>query len=72
MANYPNMSYCMYENTLSALNQVISDLEERDGIYGLDEYGKKLSDVEFSCAAALISRCKKIVEEFDLDHIPEK
>jgi len=28
MSNYPNMSYCMYQNTKLALQQIIGDLEE--------------------------------------------
>ena len=28
MSNYPNMSYCMYQNTRLALQQILGDLEE--------------------------------------------
>jgi len=28
MSNYPNMSYCMYQNTRLALQQILNDLEE--------------------------------------------
>ena len=28
MSNYPNMSYCMYQNTRRALQQILGDLEE--------------------------------------------
>ena len=28
MADYPNMSYCMYQNTRLALQQILGDLEE--------------------------------------------
>jgi len=28
MADYPNMSYCMYQNTRLALRQILGDLEE--------------------------------------------
>jgi len=28
MSDYPNMSYCMYQNTRRALQQIIGDLEE--------------------------------------------
>ncbi len=28
MSNYPNMSYCMYQNTKLALQQILGDLEE--------------------------------------------
>jgi len=28
MTDYPNMSYCMYQNTRLALRQILGDLEE--------------------------------------------
>jgi hypothetical protein len=28
MRDYPNMSYCMYENTALALNQILGDLND--------------------------------------------
>jgi hypothetical protein len=28
MSNYPNMSYCMNENTLAALKQVLDAMQE--------------------------------------------
>ena len=30
MSNYPNMSYCMFENTLAAMRQVLSNMDEQD------------------------------------------
>jgi hypothetical protein len=31
MSNYPNMSYCMNQNTLTALQQVVDTMQE-DGV----------------------------------------
>jgi hypothetical protein len=28
MSDYPNMSYCMYQNTKRALQQILNDLDE--------------------------------------------
>lgn len=34
MSNYPNMSYCMFENTASAMMQIIEAMKEEDvGLY---------------------------------------
>ena len=45
--NNPNMSYCMYENTLAALNQLYYDLEEAvDDCKTITKYRKELSSEE--------------------------
>ena len=33
MSNYPNMSYCMCENTLAALNQVLTAMKEEGPMF---------------------------------------
>ena len=39
MTSYPNMSYCAYENTVSAMQQICDDLSEAlDDQMSLDEY----------------------------------
>lgn len=39
MSNYPNMSYCMYENTVGALNQICNDLSDAlDDQVTIEEY----------------------------------
>lgn len=40
MSNYPNMSYCMCENTLSALDQVLTAMQE-EGPEFLREMGRE-------------------------------
>ena len=44
MSNYPNMSYCMFENTVHAMQQVFRDLQDAldDGTSPAD-YRKALS-----------------------------
>jgi hypothetical protein len=36
MSNYPNMSYCMNENTLSALKQVLDTMQEEGPAFLLE------------------------------------
>lgn len=44
MSNYPNMSYCMYENTVQALNQICNDLSDSlDDQVTIEEYRKDRS-----------------------------
>lgn len=44
MSNYPNMSYCMYENTVHALNQICNDLGDAlDDQITIEEYRKDRS-----------------------------
>ena len=44
MSNYPNMSYCMYENTVGALNQICNDLSYAlDDQVTIEEYRKDRS-----------------------------
>ncbi len=39
MSNYPNMSYCMYENIVHAMNQICNDLSDSiDNYVSLNEY----------------------------------
>ena len=33
MSNYPNMSYCMCENTLLAMNQIITAMQEEGPMF---------------------------------------
>lgn len=44
MTSYPNMSYCAYENTVSAMQQICDDLSEAlDDQMSLGEYRKARS-----------------------------
>ena len=44
MRDYPNMSYCMYENTTNALRQILDALEEAtENSVSVESYRKGLS-----------------------------
>ena len=63
MSNYPNMSYCMFENTLHAMNQVFRDLQDAldDGTSPAD-YRKALSSrQEADAYDSLKEMCEDIV-----------
>ena len=63
MSNYPNMSYCMFENTVHAMNQVYRELQEAqdDGI-SPDDYRKALSSrQEAEAYDSLKEMCEDII-----------
>lgn len=57
MSNYPNMSYCMCENTLGALGQVLEAMQEGD-----TEFVKDLSRTERRAFEELFEACKEFME----------
>lgn len=59
MSNYPNMSYCMYQNTKNALQQILGDLEEvhMEGV----TYSEYVDDLSFEERSAM----KELVNIFE-------
>lgn len=69
MSNYPNMSYCMTENTVLALRQVVTAMVEEG-----PDFVQGLSPSELSAYRALFNLCEEFVataeeieEEIDRD-----
>ena len=61
MSNYPNMSYCMYENTVGALNQICYDLSDSlDDCVSIGEYRKARSSRQ---EAEAFDRIKHMCED---------
>ena len=63
MRNYPNMSYCMFENTQGAMNQLAEFMIEADQDDVLD-----ISRTELRAMQELVGYCEqyiRLVEEFD-------
>ena len=57
MSNYPNMSYCMCENTMSAMRQVLSAMED-EGV----EFLQNLSREERRAFQSLFDACETFLE----------
>ena len=57
MSNYPNMSYCMCENTLLAMRQVIDAMQEQGPEFLLD-----LSREEKRAFRELFNACEDFVD----------
>ena len=63
MSNYPNMSYCMFQNTQMAMDQLITFMQEADQDDMLD-----MSKDELRAMQELFGYCeqfRKLAEEFD-------
>jgi len=67
MSNYPNMSYCMCENTLSALGQVIEAMREEGPMFlkELNRYEKRAFQELFSTCEDFMSLSEELQEEFE-------
>jgi hypothetical protein len=57
---YPNMSYCMFENTTRAMNQILGALVEVDSKEGLE-----LNQYEKSAYSRLKELCEEIIYEME-------
>ena len=63
MSNYPNMRYCMFQNTLGAMNQLAEFMIEADQDDVLD-----MSKDELRAMRELFGYCEqylRLAEEFD-------
>ena len=63
MSNYPNMSYCMFQNTRAAMDQLALFMYEADFDDVLD-----ISRDELSAMRELVGYCEqyiRLAEEFD-------
>jgi hypothetical protein len=63
MSNYPNMSYCMFENTQLAMDQLATFLQAADQDDMLD-----ISKSELRAMRELVGYCEqyiRLVEDFD-------
>lgn len=66
MRDYPNMSYCMNENTLGALEQLVEAMDEFDSP---DLYIASLSDSERDSFVRLVALIQDISEQTDRSEI---
>lgn len=62
MSNYPNMSYCMFENTYSAMVQVVDAMREAEEKGELEEFYADLSKQERNAMRFLAIACEEYHE----------
>lgn len=74
MSNYPNMSYCMNENTLAAMNQIVNAMNE-EGPAFLTEMSrdeKRAFQQLFSVCEDFMSLSEELQEEVERDGQPDE
>ena len=60
MSNYPNMSYCMFENTTMAMRQILEALNDADYVEDLD-----LNQYEKPAYSKLGRLCEEIIHAIE-------
>jgi len=74
MSNYPNMSYCMNENTLAAMNQIVNAMNE-EGPAFLTEMSrdeKRAFQQLFNVCEDFMSLSEELQEEVERDGQPDE
>lgn len=69
MSNYPNMSYCMCENTVLAMRQILNAMQE-EGPQFLREMGreeKRAYEALFSMCEDFMSMSEELQEELEYE-----
>jgi len=65
--SHPNMSYCMWQNTLLALQQCANDMEERDANEDDGEPSPPLSREEEAAKAAVLALAAEMLQQAGID-----
>ena len=74
MSNYPNMSYCMCENTLAAMNQIVTAMNE-EGPAFLTEMSrdeKRAFQALFNLCEDFMSLSEELQDEAERDGQPDE
>ena len=69
MSNYPNMSYCMNENTLLAMRQIITAMQE-EGVgflYDMSREEKRAFQELFNACEDFLTLSEELQEEVERD-----
>ena len=74
MSNYPNMSYCMVENTLNALGQVMEAMHEEGPMFlkELNRTEKRSYQELFNMCEAFLSAAEEPEDECEKDGQPDE
>ena len=67
MSNYPNMSYCMCENTLVALRQVLSAMQEEGPMFlqDMSRDERRAFEQLFNACETFVNVAEELEEELD-------
>jgi len=69
MSNYPNMSYCMNENTLLALRQIVSAMQEQgaDFLRDLSREERRAFGELFNTCEDFMNLSEELQDELELE-----
>lgn len=62
MSNYPNMSYCMFQNTNGALHQILNAMVDAEEDDELGKFLAELSQEERRACRWLAENCRDFLE----------
>ncbi len=67
MSNYPNMSYCMCENTLLALKQVLNAMEEEGPMFlrEMNRDERRAFQELFGYCESFLTMSEELEEEYE-------
>lgn len=71
MSNYPNMSYCMFENTYAAMIQILDAMREAEAKGELAEFHDGLSREERQALHQLAYACEDYQDMMDALEDPQ-
>ena len=74
MSNYPNMSYCMCENTLLAMNQIVNAMNEEGPAFlrEMSRDGKRAFQALFNLCEDFMSLSEELQDEAERDGQPDE
>lgn len=67
MSNYPNMSYCMCENTLAGLHQVLNAMAEEGPMFlqDMNPHERRAFEELFHACEAFLTQSEELQEEYE-------
>lgn len=63
MRNYPNMSYCMFENTVNAMSQILESIDDAKIGDGVVDFFESLSREERRSLQHLFNQCEEFMNQ---------
>jgi hypothetical protein len=74
MSSYPNMSYCMCENTLLAMNQIVNAMNEEGPMFlrEMSREEKRAFQALFNMCEDFMSLSEELQDEAERDGQPDE
>ena len=74
MSNYPNMSYCMCENTLLAMKQIVGAMQDEGPMFlrEMNKDERRAFEAMFDMCEAFMTMAEELQEEAENDGQPDE